>query len=133
MAWRLTPTSLAARTSERRLRSARWSRPDTSSEFGRSVEGRPGAVWPWARLRPRASASKRAFASTAIDEALQFLGVEAAGDRDEFDIVGLGGDGPRRAAQRGRPERVVLRSGDHVRRVREGWADDYRLVPLDDT
>jgi hypothetical protein len=25
-------------------------------------------------------------------------------------------------------EPVVLRSGDHVRRVREGWADDYRLL-----
>jgi hypothetical protein len=25
-------------------------------------------------------------------------------------------------------EPVVLRSGDHVRRVREGWADDYRLA-----
>ena len=29
-------------------------------------------------------------------------------------------------------EPLVLRSGDHVRRVREGWADDYRLVPADD-
>ena len=29
-------------------------------------------------------------------------------------------------------EPVVLRSGDHVRRVREGWADDYRLVLEDE-
>jgi hypothetical protein len=29
-------------------------------------------------------------------------------------------------------EPVVLRSGDHVRRVREGLADDYHLPPTDD-
>lgn len=29
-------------------------------------------------------------AAMAIDEALQFLGVEAVGDQDEFDVVGLG-------------------------------------------
>ena len=31
-----------------------------------------------------------AIEAMAIDEALQFLGIEAIGDRDEFDIVGLG-------------------------------------------
>lgn len=29
-------------------------------------------------------------------------------------------------------EPIVLRSDDHVRRVWEGWADDYRLVAEDD-
>ena len=29
-------------------------------------------------------------AAMAIDEALQFLGIEAVGDLDEFDTVGLG-------------------------------------------
>ena len=28
-------------------------------------------------------------------------------------------------------EPVVLRSGDHVRRVRESWADDYHLLPAE--
>ena len=31
-----------------------------------------------------------AIEAEAIDQALQFLGIEAVGDRDEFDIVGLG-------------------------------------------
>ena len=48
--------------------------------------------WLWHR-RYQVIRGKRpsgAPAAMAIDEALQFLGVEAVGDQDEFDVVGLG-------------------------------------------
>jgi len=51
---------------------------------------REGAEALWRYQVIRGKRPSGAPAAMAIDEALQFLGVEAVGDLDEFDTVGLG-------------------------------------------